>query len=139
MKCLLVLLLLAAGLRATAQNDEARIKAVLERQSAAWNRGSLEDYMVGYWNSDSLMFIGKSGVHYGYQATLENYKKGYPDTAAMGKLQFNLLEIKPLSPTCYFVAGKWQLTRSKGGLSGYFTLVFRKINNQWVIVCDHSS
>jgi ketosteroid isomerase-like protein len=94
--------------------------------------------MKGYWVNDSLMFIGKS-VTYGWQKTLDRYKKGYPDTAAMGKLTYTLLKFKPLSPVYYFVIGQWHLERSIGDVGGYFTLLFRKINGQWLIVVDHSS
>src|SRR5450432_264858 len=118
--------------------DEAAIRNVLSTQEAFWNSGNVENFMKGYWISDSLLFIGKS-VTYGWQKTLENYKKRYPDTAAMGKLLFNLLECKPLSPGYYFVVGKWHLQRSIGDLEGYFTLLFRKIHGQWVIIADHSS
>ena len=95
--------------------------------------------MKGYWENDSLLFVGKSGPKYGYRATLENYKKGYPDTVAMGKLHFDLLKMQSLSPTAYFVLGKWTLQRSIGNLQGYYTLLWRKIKGQWVIVADHSS
>ena len=118
--------------------DEVAIRKVLSTQEAAWNSGNIENFMKGYWVSDSLMFIGKS-VTYGWQKTLDNYKKRYPDTAAMGKLSFNLLEFKPLSPVYYFVVGKWHLQRSIGNLEGYFTLLFKKINGQWFIIADHSS
>ncbi|MEP6928016.1 MAG: nuclear transport factor 2 family protein [Ginsengibacter sp.] len=119
--------------------DEVAIRKVLNTQEAAWNQGNIESFMKGYWVSDSLMFIGKSGITYGFQKTLDNYKKGYPDTAAMGKLSFNLLEFKSLSPVYYFVVGKWHLQRSIGNLEGHFTLLFKKINRQWFIIADHSS
>jgi len=95
--------------------------------------------MKGYWNSDSLLFVGKTGARYGYQTTLQNYKKGYPDAAAMGKLNFDILQVKKISGDCYFVLGKWALTRTIGDVSGYYTLIFRKIYQKWVIVADHSS
>ena len=125
---------------AWAQSDvEIEIKNVLQSQQAAWNNGQLESFMQGYWQSDSLLFIGKNGPKYGYNTTLENYKKGYPDTVAMGKLQFDLLQIKRLSFQYCFVVGKWNLQRSIGNLQGYFTLLFKKIKKKWVIVADHSS
>ena len=65
--------------------DETAIRQILDTQTKAWNKGDLDGFMKGYWENDSLMFIGKSGVTYGWKNTLENYKKGYPDTAAMGK------------------------------------------------------
>lgn len=95
--------------------------------------------MDTYWQSDSLMFIGKGGVTYGWKETKENYIQSYPDTAAMGKLDFKIIEVKRLSVLYFHVVGRWQLTRSIGNLSGHFTLLFKKIKNKWVIVSDHSS
>ena len=119
--------------------DEAAVRNLLARQNAAWNRGDVDAFMVGYWENDSLMFIGKSGVTYGYKNTLANYKKNYPDTTVMGKLTFTLIQVKELSPEYFHVTGKYYLTRSIGDASGHFTLMFRKINGKWVIISDHSS
>ncbi len=119
--------------------DELLIRNAMNEQLAAWNTGDIDRFMITYWQSDSLKFIGKSGVTYGWQKTLENYKKNYPDTAAMGKLDFNIIEVKRLSVLYYFVVGKWHLTRSIGDVAGHFTLLFKKIKNRWVIVADHSS
>jgi len=119
--------------------QEKTILGVLDNQTLAWNRGDLAGFMKGYWENDSLMFIGKSGVTYGWTNTLNNYKKSYPDTAAMGKLTFTLIHIKKLSSTYYYVTGKWYLRRSIGDISGHYTLLFQKINNRWLIIADHSS
>jgi len=119
--------------------DEQAIRLAMAEQQVAWNTGDLDLFMHTYWQSDSLQFIGKSGITYSWQKTLENYKKGYPDTATMGKLDFNILEVRKLSELYYFVTGKWYLTRSIGNVGGYYTLLFKKINNRWVIVVDHSS
>lgn len=115
------------------------IQAVLNSQQKAWNDGKLEIYMQGYWNSDSLTFIGKRGVTRGWKNTLENYKKSYPDKAAMGKLKLDILNIKLVARDVAFVVGKWDLTRTAGNVGGHFTLLMRKIKNKWVIVADHSS
>lgn len=120
-------------------NDEKAIVKILTEQDAAWNRGDIESFMKGYWQSDSLMFIGKNGITYGWQQTLDNYKKRYPDTTAMGKLNFEYIEMKQLSDNYFFVVGKWHLTRTIGNLNGAFTLLLRKIDDSWVIVKDHSS
>jgi ketosteroid isomerase-like protein len=119
--------------------DETAIRKVLNDQAAAWNRGNIEEYMQGYWKNDSLTFIGKSGVTKGWQKTLSNYKRGYPDTAAMGKLSFDILSVKQLSSEYYYIIGKWMLKRTKDDVSGHFDLLFRKIKGQWLIVSDHSS
>src|SRR5687768_12083240 len=136
---LAVLLLLITTLCFSQSRNERTILNILDVQTKAWNRGDIESFMEGYWKSDSLMFIGKSGVTYGWKNTLNNYKKGYPDTAAMGKLFFDILLIKPLSPDYYQVVGKWFLKRSIGDLSGHYTLLFKKIEGHWVIISDHSS
>ncbi len=122
-----------------AQDNEAAIRAVLNKQLQGWNSGSIDMYMQGYWNSDSLVFVGKSGPTYGYSQTLERYKKSYNDTAKMGKLRFDILQVRKLNADYYFVLGKWALKRSAGDVDGTFTLLFRKIRGKWVIVVDHSS
>ena len=140
MKKLFVLLLLLVSVQLFAQSkDESAIRKLLAEQTDSWNRGDVVNFMNGYWENDSLMFIGKSGVTYGWANTLNNYKKGYPDTTAMGKLSFNILSVKTLSKKYYLVVGKWHLKRSIGDLSGHYTLLFEKINDNWVIIADHSS
>ena len=118
---------------------ENEILKTLQLQSSSWNNGDLNGFMAGYWKSDSLMFIGKNGPTYGWQNTLNNYQRGYPDTASMGHLKFDIVQVKRLSLLYYFVVGKWHLTRSIGNVGGHFTLLFKKIKNKWVIVSDHSS
>jgi ketosteroid isomerase-like protein len=115
------------------------IHSVLADQEKAWNHGDLEGYMQGYWKNDSLSFIGKSGITYGWQPTLNNYKRSYPDAAAMGKLTFRILHTELQGPKSAYVTGKWHLGRTAGNLQGHFSLLLKKINNRWVIVSDHSS
>ena len=119
--------------------EEKKIRQLLSVQTESWNRGDIEGFMETYWNSDSLMFIGKSGVKRGWEETLNNYKKGYPDTTAMGKLSFDIIKIEKLSKKYYYVVGKWMLKRSIGDLSGYYDLLLKKINGKWKIISDHSS
>ena len=124
---------------AAQSKDEMQVRKVLQRQLTAWNNGDINSFMSGYWKNDSLMFIGKSGITFGWQKTLENYKKGYPDTATMGKLDFNILQVRRISSDHFFVVGKWHLARSIGDAGGHFTLLFRRIKSNWMIVADHSS
>ena len=134
----LLLIFFSTGLAAQ-RNDEKQIRELLDRQTRDWNRGDVDAFMKGYWENDSLMFVGKSGVTYGWTNTLNNYKKGYPDAAAMGKLSFDIIKVKRLSGKFYFIVGKWFLKRSIGDVGGHFNLLFEKINGRWVIVADHSS
>ena len=139
MKLLLSILLFSSQLVFAQGKDEPRIRQLLATQTESWNRGDIEGFMETYWKNDSLLFIGKSGVRRGWEETLNNYKKGYPDTAAMGKLSFDIIKVEKLSSRYYFVVGKWILTRSIGNLSGHYNLLMKKIRGKWVIVADHSS
>lgn len=143
MKKLLAGLIVLSGvssMQTVAQSaDEMAIRTVLDKQTDCWNSGDLECFMDGYWRSEQLVFIGKSGVTYGWQKTLDNYKKSYPDKEAMGELQFELLIVEPLSENFWSVIGKWSLVRASDNPQGYFSLLFRKLGNDWVIVSDHSS
>ncbi|WP_298709595.1 nuclear transport factor 2 family protein [Chitinophaga sp.] len=127
-------------LTAAAQDPaETRIRQLMQTQLECWNRGDIEGFMGTYWKSDSLLFIGKKGLTYGWQATLDNYKKAYPGKEGMGQLAFDLLEFKKLAGDAYFVVGKWKLTRTIGNLDGHFSIVLRRIGGEWKIVADHSS
>ena len=142
MRKLIVLLLLLSSFWKVlnAQSaDERSILKILDDQTKFWNEGNLDQFVKGYWHHDSLMFIGQSGITYGYQNTLNNYKKNYSDTAKMGKLAFEIIKVQKLSDEYYFAVGKWFLKRTVGDLKGHYTLLFRKINGEWVIVADHSS
>jgi uncharacterized protein (TIGR02246 family) len=140
MKNVLLVFLLAFTNAVSAQSkDESTIRQLLDQQTAAWNRGDVTNFMQGYWENDSLMFIGKSGVTYGWTNTLNNYKKGYPDAAAMGQLTFTLIQVKRLSKKYYHVTGKWFLKRSIGDVGGHYTILLEKIKGRWVIIADHSS
>jgi ketosteroid isomerase-like protein len=119
--------------------DRQAILDVLKRQQTNWNTGNIEAFMQDYWKSDSLLFVGKSAPTYGWRATFDNYKRGYPDKAAMGILSFDIMQVRVLDATNAFVLGAWHLKREKDAPGGYFTLWFRKINGEWKIVVDHTS
>lgn len=137
---IIALFAITAHIPARGQSDDiARIRTLMDSQVRSWNAGDIDRFMTTYWRSDSLLFIGKKGLTYGWQATLENYKKNYPDKTAMGTLSFDLLEFKKLAADAYFVVGKWKLARTIGDLSGHFSLVIRRIDGNWKITADHSS
>lgn len=115
------------------------IQQVMDQQQADWNRGDIDGFMQGYWASDSLRFIGKRGITFGWQSTLDNYKKSYPGNEAMGRLQFTNLKMETLSDSSAYVIGKWELFRTTDTLSGHYSLLWKNINGRWMIVADHSS
>jgi ketosteroid isomerase-like protein len=138
-RALLILVLLYHPAAKGQSAAERQIRQILKEQEKAWNRGELKAFMKGYWESDSLLFIGRKGPVYGYAPTLANYLKSYPDTAHMGHFTSTVLQVQRLSAKYYMVVGKWELRRSAGDIGGYYTLLFRRLRKQWLIVQDHSS
>lgn len=121
------------------QPDEKAIQKIMDDQVFYWNKGDLDNFVKGYWKNDSVMFIGSKGIVYGYDNTLDRYKKSYKNAAEMGQLKFTILHLKRLSPEYYFLTGRFDLKRTVGDLSGHFTLLFQKIKGEWKIISDHSS
>ena len=130
----------AAGITAQTDKSAVAIRKVMDDQTAAWNRGDLDAFMsIGYWRSDKLKFVSGDRITYGWQQTLDNYKRTYATKALMGTLTFSELEIEILSKDAAFVTGSWHLKREKDDPKGKFTLLFRKFKEGWRIVADHSS
>jgi hypothetical protein len=140
-KFFILILIFTCAENAIAQRgkDRNKILAVLEQQRMDWNKGNLKAYMQGYWRSDSLLFVGKSGATYGWEQTLANYQRSYPDKQKMGELVFGIQKIEFLSRDKAFILGSWHLKRESDELKGYFTLIFKRFKNHWLIVVDHSS
>jgi ketosteroid isomerase-like protein len=138
MKNRLCLMILVITFNCAANEDKETILSIMASQEKAWNKGDLEEFMQGYWQSEKLAFVGKSGIKHGWQTTLNNYKNTYPDRSAMGQLTFTILEVELTGDTA-FVLGKWHLRREKDEPNGHFTLYWKKIKGHWKIVIDHSS
>ena len=141
MKRLLIIafVLVSMGTYAQTAKDKQAILNVLEKQRGDWNKGDLEAFMQGYVKSDSLLFVGGSGPTYGWQKTLDNYKKTYQGKAGMGFLTFGIKKVDFLNKDVAFVLGSWHLKRENDEPQGYYTLLFRKIAGEWKIFVDHSS
>jgi ketosteroid isomerase-like protein len=115
------------------------IIAVMDAQTAAWNRGDIDGFMRGYWNSPDLLFVSGDSVTRGWQPTLDRYKKNYDSREKMGTLKFTDLEVNVISKTAAVVLGSWSLSRAADNPKGKFTLIFRKLKDGWRIVHDHTS
>ncbi|MDQ3687380.1 MAG: nuclear transport factor 2 family protein [Acidobacteriota bacterium] len=124
-----------------AENDKnvAAVRAVLDAQVAAWNRGDIEEFMKGYERAETIVFVSGDNVTRGWQTVMDRYKKNYGSPEKMGTLAFSELEIKPLSPFYATAVGRWQLTRASDTPRGRFTLIFRRTTEGWRIVHDHTS
>jgi len=139
--CAVVGLLICFGttLAQSITTTEAAIRAVLDAQVAAWNRGDVEAYMNGYDRSPNTEFVGGDSITRGWQQVLDRYKKKYDTREKMGTLTFSDLKISVLSKDAALVLGRWHLKRANDEPHGTFTLLFRKTKAGWRIVHDHSS
>ena len=139
MKNLVLIVIISFSMVANGQNKDIwEIQKVMKLQELSWNEGNIDQFMEGYWKSDSLMFIGKNGIKYGWQTTLDNYKNSYPDKAAMGELNFEILKLEVNGLSAYML-GKWKLVREEDTPNGHFTLYWKKIEDKWIITIDHTS
>ena len=130
---------MAVAQRAPDRKSSIQIRAVLESQAAAWNRGDIEGYMDGYERSPKTEFVGGDSITRGWQEVFDRYKQRYDSREKMGTLTFSDLEINLLSKDAALVLGRWRLKRANDEPHGTFTLLFRKMKNGWKIVHDHSS
>ena len=138
----LILFCISASVIAQTETDSrspSAIRAVLDAQAAAWNRGDIEGYMNGYDRSPKTEFVGGDSITRGWQEVLDRYKKRYDTREKMGTLTFSDLEITILSNDAALALGRWRLKRANDEPHGTFTLLFRKKKSGWKIVHDHSS
>ena len=115
------------------------IKKILFQQQEDWNNGNIDAFMEAYWHSEKLQFGGGNGITFGWQQTLDGYKKRYPDKAAMGRLTFEIKDMTQQSKKVVSLTGSWKLDREKDQPGGHFLLIWRKIKGEWKIVADHTS
>jgi uncharacterized protein (TIGR02246 family) len=125
----------------TSADDAAAIRAELEREVAAWNRGDLDGYLAGYERAATTTMVGKD-VRRGWDAIAAHYRKSYGDRARMGTLAFSELDIRPLGAGFALALGHWALARDAaagGPVGGWFTVTLKKTRDGWRIVVDHTS
>ena len=136
--CLLFISSVSVAQKTSSTADRTAIKELLSIQQQAWSKGDIEGFMEGYWKSDSLKFFGQSGLTYGWEQTLANYKKGYPTTDHMGTLNFTIEDLTPIENDSYYVMGRYHLAREMGDAKGVFMIIFKRIDGAWKIVADMS-
>lgn len=137
-----ILILLCWTVSLSAQNyskDEKLILANFDQQVQCWNKGNIDCYCQGYVKSDQTHTISSRGFTYGYDAIVAQYKKNYPKEK-MGRLSFDQLKMEKLSGSAYMVHGKFNLAYEQSKpVSGYFTVIMKKIKGQWLMYADHTS
>ena len=121
------------------EKDSLKILNVLEQQRIAWNDNNINKFMQGYLKSDKLVFSGSNGPVFGWNFVKDRYLKKYSTKELMGDLSFEINDLFLLTKKVAILLGKFNLQRKNEKLSGYFTLIFKKINGNWYIVSDHTS
>ena len=121
------------------EKDSLKILNVLEQQRIAWNDNNINKFMQGYLKSDKLVFSGSNGPVFGWNFVKDRYLKTYSNKELMGDLSFEINDLFLLTKKVAILLGKFSLQRKSEKLSGYFTLIFKKINGNWYIVSDHTS
>lgn len=140
----IIILLIAFAFCYSCQNtvnekqEKQTILSIMKAQEEAWSKHDLEGFMKGYWKSDSLKFYGSSGLTYGWDKTLANYKRGYPTPDHSGSLKFKVNDITKIKDGAYYVMGEYHLTRKVGNANGVFMIIFKNIDGEWKIVADTS-
>ncbi len=131
-------MILASAPRAAADGPAA-IRAVVDAQVVAWNRGDIDAFMAGYARSPKTTFVSGDEVMHGWQTVRDRYAKKYDSHEKMGTLTFSGLTITPLCADAAIVLGSWSLQLKDEQPHGKFTLLFRKLPEGWRIVLDHTS
>ena len=119
--------------------DSLSIMKVMNLQQVAWNNGDIDSFMKGYLKSKELVFSGQSGPIYGWENTRKRYYSSYPNTQIMGKLNFTVKKIRLISLNSAYLIGEYYLKRSTEDSYGHFTLLWKKVDDNWLIVSDHTS
>jgi uncharacterized protein (TIGR02246 family) len=147
---LLAILTIGSCLPVAAQKaaeDEAAIRATMQTQVDAWNRGDIPTFMQTYEDSEDTTFVGLT-VRKGYQPILKRYQENYATREQMGTLSYSDLDVRLLPDGCAkneiaVVTGKFHLERTAYGAAkkddGIFSLVWRKGPQGWKIILDHTS
>lgn len=115
------------------------VRAVLDAQRDAWNRGDVAGFMDGYARTADITFISGDSLTRGWQTVHDRYQKNYDSREKMGTLTFSDLETTILSQDAVMVLGRWHLQRANDQPHGRFTLIFRRMKQGWRIVHDHTS
>lgn len=121
-------------------SDRDAVKAVLDAQMTAWNKGDLAGYMNGYAKVDWLVFTSGGKVRRGWQETYDTFHAKYAQNpAAMGKLVFEILSVDAAGADGAVVLGNWILTNSPSDGRGVFSVILERRPDGWKIIHDHTS
>lgn len=125
------------------EKQSKSIKALLDMQAAAWNKGDLKTFMTGYKHSKDISYTSSGKIIDGYDALEAHYEKRYgKNSDTMGKLDFTILKETELGKNNALCVGRWHLVgKENKEMEGVFSLVLNRENEKspWKVIHDHTS
>ncbi len=121
------------------REDSISISQVLKDQEKAWNDGDIDKFMQGYLKSDNIVFTGSNGSIYGWEETRKRYLNKYSNRTLMGRLKFRIINFQKLSDNIIQMQGSFYLKRKIDDSKGFFSLIWKKVDEKWFIISDHTS
>ena len=120
---------------------EKEVRQVLSDQQEAWNQGDLNLFMETYWKSSKMSYFSGGTVIEGWQGLKERYERRYRGKGeSLGRVTFSEIKVEKLGTEHALIKGRWNLIRDgEDPLGGLFSLVFRRFDEGWKIIHDHTS
>ena len=119
--------------------DSISIGKILKYQEESWNDGDIDKFMEGYLKSDNIVFTGSNGSIYGWEETKKRYLNKYSNRTLMGRLKFRIINFQKLSDSIIQMQGSFYLKRKIDDSKGFFSLIWKKEDEKWFIISDHTS
>src|SRR5438045_7119104 len=101
------------------------IEALLSRSAAAWTAGDLDAFMECYEDAPDTVYLSSTQLVSGYAAIRAMYAERFGQTT--GRLEFNVLQLKPIESSHVLVVGSCRLD----GQSGNWSLLLRQTTLAW--------
>lgn len=127
---------------ATAQAGEPfqEVKALMDAQTAAWNRGDIAGFCAPY--AEDCVFLSPTGLQRGQKTVQDRYTKKYGAAKqTMGRLALEVLDAR-VTPASVSVAMRWSLSwepaQKKPPAAGLSLIVWQRLPGGWRLIQDAS-
>ena len=116
------------------------IRSALDSSAAGWNRGEIGDFLASYRQSDSTTYIGSGGLRSGFSELRQRYEPLFSGEDRRDSLRFGDVRVRGIGAGRALSIGRYTLVRGDSVTgTGWFSLVWERIQGRWWIVHDHSS
>ena len=127
-----------------ANEDDQKIKSIINDIKIGWETGSGEPFKQNFLDFEGARYIESGGQNEGLKDLIEHHVEPEKDALTFLSLDFSDIESHYESDFAWAIAN----TRVKGEVrksaktfdkSGFQTFLFRKNDSQWKVVHTHSS